>query len=338
MNCKRIRPFVVIASLLASPLAAVATDSYVAYEIRPVRKAANELPRNWALSLDDLQLVDGQGDDPENYLVGAARHLLLPAALDARPRPESGALGYLRYDLSEGREGIVEPEAGRLRPAHKHVSRRWDVSTDRGRIVVESKSVAALLVPTRIGESAPPAAVADGDLWKCYQVRVARGEDSDLAPDGRFRNELQTFAADAFRDCSRGGQPLTKPGFDGRCLYEIQKPVEICAPAQASPVQLPRASAATVAHVRSRATGAMLCYAVQLGAKLRDDLAAGLAKAEVYASIEPRPPLHRKRLAAEKRQVFLQPENAFPAPTEVDTVRANRICVPARVSSVTLAP
>ncbi len=333
---KRFGTTLLLSSLLVTPWPAWSADSFVGYDIRPVRKVANELPRNWVLTLDDTLLPDGLGDDPENYLVGEVRHLLLPAAVDSKPAPEVGTLGYLRYDLGEAREGIAEPEAGRMRPARKHEARRWDVSTDRGRLVVESTRVSALLVPARVGETAPPPAVADADLWKCYQVRIPRGEDSDLAPDGRFQYDLQAYVGDAFRDCSRGGESAAQPGFDGRCLYEVQKPVELCSPAQAAAVELPRTSAATVAQQRPRANQAMLCYAIQPGTKLRDNLAAGLAKAEVYTPIEPRPPLHRKRLAADQRQVYVRPENAFPAPTEVDTVRAGRLCVPARLND--LAP
>lgn len=309
------------------------TGAFVGYVIRPARTPENRLPRNWTLRLDDVRLRDA-ADDPENFTVDAPMQLLLPAAAGEQVAPDAPGRALLRYRLSEGREGVGDPEDGRFPRVERHVSRQWRVATEEGEIVVESKDVSALLVPARIGADAVPEAGGNGDAYKCYVVRVARGVDSALAPEGRFERGLQQFLADGFADCQRepGGSVFAGTRVAGKCLYDLQKPVELCNPVAVEAVAAPRSTAVPPgAEVETRpdSTASLLCMQAQRAARVRAERAAAALGVRIGEAITPRQPAHRKRLEAQGEPVRVRPENGFPAPTLVDTMRPATVCLPA---------
>ncbi len=315
---------------------ATRAGAFVGYTIRPARTPENRLPREWNLRLDDRRLRDG-ADDPENYSVEAPQQLLLPAALDEQPAPSELGRALLRYRVSGAREGAGTPDNGRFPRAARHESRQWKVDTDAGSVVVESKAVAGLLVPARIDASSAPTTIDRGDAYACYTVRVARGIDSALAPDGRFVRGLQRFLADAFGDCAPqpGGATFPKTRVAGKCLYDLQKPVELCNPVAVAAVEAPRRSAVpadAAAEVWPSSASGLLCFQAQRATRVRAEESAALVGVRIGEAITPRQPAHRKRLGAEGAPLHVHPGIGLPAPTVVDTMRPEVVCVPALAS------
>lgn len=313
-------------------------DAFVGYLVRPSRVADNRLPRNWNLKLDDTRIDDGQADDPENYGVDVAQHVLLPAAAGATHAPGEPGQAFLRYRIRESGEGVgAADEDGRYPRAARHAARQWRVETDDGAVVVESKTVAAMLVPARIGKGYVPESGRTDDAFVCYTVRVSRGIDSALAPEGRFARGLQSFLADGFRDCSGGANPgpFRRSEADGKCLYDLQKPVELCNPAAVAPVEAPRTTSVpdgTAVESVPGASSSLLCFQAQRAARVRSEAVAEMLGVRIGDVISPRQATHRKRLAAEGRPLFVQPGNGIPAPTRFDTMRPELVCVPALAS------
>ncbi len=306
------------------------TDAYVAYAVREARIPNNRLPRDWNLELDDMR-IDDAVDDPENFTASRATHIWMPAATDLEAAPSEPGLAFVRYRLEGAREGMGAPQGGRYPRAVKHRPRTWKVATDDGSVVLQSAAVAALLVAARTGKAEMPESVGSGDAFVCYTVRVARRRDSEMAPDGRFRRDLQRFLADGFRDCSRGSGEggFAGTGAAGKCLYDLQKPVELCNPVSLGAVAAPRRSAARVPMVRSSNASSLLCYGARKAARVRSDAVGEVLGKRNGAVIEPRQAAHRKRLSSAERPLYVQPGNGFPAPKQVDTVREEMVCVPA---------
>jgi cysteine-rich repeat protein len=313
-------------------------DAFVGYLVRPSRVVDNRLPRNWNLNLDDTRIDAGEADDPENYSVDVAQHVLLPAAAGAARAPGEPGQAFLRYRIQESAQGVgAADDDGRYPRAARHIARQWRVETDDGTVVVESKTVAAMLVPARIGKGAVPEPGRTDDAFVCYTVRVARGSDSALAPEGRFTRGLQRFLADGFRDCSggAGSGPFRGSGAEGKCLYDLQKPVELCNPVAVAPVEAPRTTSVPdgtgIESVPGTASS-LLCFQAQRAARVRSEAVAEALGVRIGEVINPRQAAHRKRLAAEGRPLFVRPGNGIPAPTRVDTMRPELVCVPALAS------
>lgn len=316
------------------------TDAYVGYLVRPARAEGNRLPPNWSLLFDDLRIADGAADDPENHSVGAPQHVLMPAATGSARAPGAPRRALLRYRLLPARDGAGAADGqGRFPRTVRHAERQWQVETADGALVLDSKTVAALLVPAQLGKEPLPDAGDRGDAWLCYGVRVARGVESALAPGGRFERGMQGFFADGFRDCSRGAGAGAFAGTEvaGKCLYDLQKPVELCNPVALAPVEAPRTTSVPAgAPVATRAATAasLLCYQAQRAARVRSDAAAATLGMRPGDALAQRQPAHRKRLAADGRPLFVRPTNGLPAPTQVDTMRPELVCVPAVASVV----
>ncbi|MFC1665886.1 BACON domain-containing protein [Pseudomonadota bacterium] len=71
---------------------------YLEYKVIPSRLVPNgTLPRKWNLTLDDANLDNVDGDDPENYEVKKVLSLLNPARKNNESNPGESGLHYLRY-------------------------------------------------------------------------------------------------------------------------------------------------------------------------------------------------------------------------------------------------
>lgn len=314
---------------------AAAPDPHLAYRITASDvSGANSLPKPWALSLDDTALLNVAADDPENYEVLKERGLLNPGAENEADAPAFPARHYLRYRLKEAREGIAALVNGSAPPAVRHLARRWEVSNSLGTLVVRSTKVSALLLPgaaSGVGPMSPP---PDATHYKCYQVQTLWQADSDQAPAGVFRKDLQIYLADAFADCSlnaAGAASFAGTAVEGKCLLDLVKPVELCNPAIKSPVEPPRTSAATISGSTPGSAESLVCYRARLARRFTSAEAALLAGAPAGARVSPKQSKHVRRRLPDGTQIFTAPGNQFPAPTQVDTIRPELVCLPSAV-------
>lgn len=290
--------------------------AYVAYKASASRVPANMVPADWNVALDDLQLVPSN-DDPENFTVDKAVAFLAPGALGVTVGESRPA--YLRYQLKGAMEG-AGPSApdGRFPKAVKHQRRRWEVNTAFGTIALESQKESALLVAARAGGSTVDTSTT---RFKCYEVKALRLE-REQTPGGKFRKGLQTFAADVLDDCASA--PASFPGtpVEGRCLYDLTKPVELCSPVLETTVVPPRRTVATASPTLPASGEVLVCYAVRRARTITAPEAATLAGL-VPGTLIAQPP-HRRRTGLE-----VDPASFLPTPTRIDTRKEEMICVPA---------
>lgn len=305
-------------------------DPFVHYRARAPKTAAgmlNILPKDWVVTLDDRRWSGV--DDPENFVVRDARGLVLSSV---------GGGDYLHYRITSGRESVAD--AAR-RPA-KHVKRVVELANDLGDIEVETRGIAGLMVPAAIDESVPPSPPADATHFVCYKVKASQSV-THQTPDtgsgkGRFRKDLQVFVADGLDDCALLADGLT-PSFaasdvEGRCLYDLLKPFELCNPVDKTAVVPPRETSATIDTSTAEDVRSLLCYTARIASKVTSASAASLVGMSVGERIDPRQSKHRKRRAAEGTELHTAPGNQFPAPVEADTVKPQTICLPTDVLSV----
>ena len=311
---------------------------FVQYGLRVPKKIggiSNALPSSWVVTLDD-QRVTGT-DDPENFVVRDARGLVLSSA---------GGGDYLQYPIALGRESVADPSSsGFARPA-KHVRRTFELWNELGDIEVFTKGAAALMVPSAMDESAAPSPPDDATHFLCYRVN-ATGSVTGQTPDrgngkGRFRRDLQVFLQDEFDDCALLEDGLT-PSFaasdvEGRCLYDIRKPSQLCNPVDMSAVEPPRETSATMDASEAADVPSLLCYTAKLAARAMSSAAVSQAGMQFGERISPRQSKHQKRRSAEGTQLRLAPGSQFPAPAEADSVTARTICLPTDVLSVAEYP
>jgi len=321
-------------------------DHYAGYKIKASAIGANEVPDDWSVQLDDTLLANGDADDPENYVVKTEKSLLNPATrnLEAINNPE---LHYVRYQIKEAAEGVGAPVNGAFPRAVRHVPRRWDLDNQFGTLVVESKKVTALLVPAAQSESGPPSAPDDATHYECYQIKplaVLSDQTPETAPGSatfKFRKDLQAFFRDQFDDCAlnRDGVPsFAASPVQGRCLYNLNRPIELCNPAIKSAVEPPRFTSAVIDGSAPSAGESLLCYKVTLATKITNADAAILAGASVGSAISPKQSNHVKRTLADSTQIYLAPGNLFPAPQQVDTGKAEMVCVRTTITAVAPLP
>jgi hypothetical protein len=322
--------------------APICADHFVAYDVAASRIGDNVLPSGWNLTLDDALLDNESADDPENYQVLREKGLLLPAARGDGPLTP-GPLHYLRYGLKESREGIGEPTGARFPRAVKHVPRLWSLVNGFGTGAVESTRVKALLVPAALGLTLAPEPVGDADHFICYQVDASSEVITQQSPESRpgsgvarFRNDLQSFFTDSFADCTTdvfGQVPFAGTPVEGRCLYDLMRPRELCVPAATSAVEGERKTSAMISDSQPSLTTALLCYQARLASRFKDGTAADLAGATLGDRLAGKL-RHAPRRLKNGTQVFVGPENGFDAPTQADTRRAGMLCVPSLVVDV----
>lgn len=321
-------------------------DHYAGYKIKASAIGANELPGDWNVQLDDTLLANGDADDPENYVVKTVKSLLNPATrdLEAINNPE---LHYVRYQIKEAAEGVGAPVNGAFPRAVRHVPRRWDLDNQFGTLAVESKKVTALLVPAAQSEVAPPSAPDDAAHYECYQIKplaVLSDQTPETAPGSarfKFRKDLQAFFRDQFDDCAlnRDGVPsFPASPVQGRCLYNLKAPIELCNPAIKSAVDPPRLTSAVIDGSAPITGESLLCYKVTLATKMTNAEAAVLAGVSVGSAISPKQSSHVKRTLADGTPIYLAPGNLFPAPQQVDTSKPEVVCIRTTITAVAPLP
>jgi len=325
-------------------------DAYVVYSARgsalPLPDQ-NRFPRDWTVSLDDVLLANEPPtlfpDDPENYLVRKEKGLANPASMDAED-PMTPSLHYIRYQVKEAAQGFGAenpPGSGHFPKAVKALRRQWEVANAFGNLFIETKKVTAMWVPA--GKALGPELPSDpGDAthFICYQAKASR-VPSAQAPGGKFRRDIQHYFADQFDDCAvlRDNSTVAFAGSaaEGACLFDLRKPLEICAPVDKSAVAPPRATAATItASTATIRQQALLCYQPKLATKVLDATIASLGDVALGETVSQRK--HIPRLLAAGTQANTFPGNQFPRPLAVDTKRQELICVPTDVLSIAALP
>jgi len=329
----------------AGPACPQEIDHYVAYKAKGSKVGDfNKFPKGWNISLDDTAIDNSSADDAENYLVKKEKSLLLAATMNQEPLldPERA---YVRYQIGESKEGVGSMlPSGAFPKAVKHVPRRWELINHFGTVVVGSKKAKAMWVPAAIDENGSPGAPADATHFKCYQVKPLNGVATDQTPETtpgsgktQFRQDLQAFLADTFDDCGDGGTVgiLAFPGTAaaGMCLYDLKKPVELCNPVVTDEVAPPR-QITVIDGSTPTVTQSLLCYQVKLAKRVNSAEAAGLISVPVGSMIVPAQPPHSQHKLSDGTAAYSTPGNQFPAPTVVDTLKTELVCIPTTVEAV----
>jgi hypothetical protein len=313
-------------------------DPFVRYKVKAAKIDGNSFPkRDFNLTLDDTLVDDIEPDDPENYQVRKEKSLLLAAAVNDAGGPSDPDLNYLRYQISEAKEGIGAGTPGDFPKAAKALPRRWNLTNQFGTLSVDSAKVTALLLPAAVDTAAPPTALSgDRTHYICYKVKPAKDVVSDQTPGGSFRKDLQAFLADAFADCTTaydGSPAFAGTPVAGSCLYDVTKPVELCSPAAKSAVDGGRVTVAAISDSTPNTGDALLCYKPKLAGKITSTSAAALLGGAIGDAVA-KQSKHAKRLLDTGTQVYTAPANAFPAPGQIDTSKAEAVCFPTEVVSI----
>ncbi|HYD50071.1 MAG TPA: hypothetical protein VEB21_17060 [Terriglobales bacterium] len=299
---------------------------------------ANALPENFIVTGDDVH-IDGAGDDPENFRLGAPSGVLLTAAFDGS-EPAS-TVAYVRYRAKGGPQSAAAADSEGVFPkAAKHVGRLWDVSTALGSIELLSKRVTNVLVPAAVAISPAAPGSADSTHFLCYSVKVTKAA-TDQAPGGKFAKNLQAFfATELFDDCAldqSDAVPFASTAVESHCLFDAKKVAELCNPANFAAAEPPRLTSAAIAPVSAATEGSLLCYKPKLAAAFSDAGAAALAGASVGQSLAAKQSKHVPHDIKRNQPLATNPASQFPAPVLVETKSTDRICIPATVQGVELA-
>lgn len=324
--------------------------AFVAYKGKAPRQTdgSDALPAGFNVGIDDAASSAPLADDPENYTVKGAAGLALPAASGTAAAAGDPALHYVRFALREAREGAAPagPD-GRFSAAARHIPRRWSLGNELGPITVDSRKVTALLVPAGAGLAGPAAAIAAQTHFVCYSVAAApgvAGPQVDASGRGRLRRNLQTFAADTFADCATFADGAT-PAWGataavGRCLFDLRSVAELCTPATVGPVTGGRFTTAAIGTSTPTTAQALLCYRAKTATGIADPAVAavlGLAPGDGIPGRQ-KQAKHARRTKKAGTQVRLAPGNGFPAPAEIDTLKAESVCLPTNVLGVSPLP
>ena len=202
------------------------------------------------------------------------------------------------------------------------------------------------MVPTALGESVFPAPPADATPFVCYKAKATRSV-RDQTPDisngtGRFRRDFQVFLADEFDDCALlddGSTPsFADSDVQGRCLYDMRKPIQLCNPVDMRAVEPPRETSAIIDASTAEDVRSLLWYTTRLASRAMSSNAVSQAGMSLGERIAPRQSKHRRRRSAEGTQLYLTPGDQFLAPSEADTLKARTVCLPTDVASVAEYP
>jgi hypothetical protein len=321
-------------------------DPYVVYAANPSKLASlpdlNMFPKDWNVTLDDVQLANDQPDDPENYVVVKPRSLVYPAAKNGELAPSAPDLHYLRYQIKGAGEGIAPAVNGKFSKAVSRASRQWEVANQFGNLFLETSQVTTLWVPTGTADDGPASPPGNATHFICYKAKTgtlpsAQAPDLDGKGKGKFRKDLQAFFGDHLLDADcvsdRDGNPAF-PGTPvaGTCLFDLKQPKEICSPAIKSAVLPPRHTAATIDESTPTGPRSLLCYQAGIASALRNPDAASLAGGTVGDKLVQRK--HVPRTLKAGTAIATAPGNQFPRPVSVDTKKVELLCLPTDVVSI----
>lgn len=323
-------------------------DAYLAYKATAPRRDSggapiagqNALPSGWIITVNDRHLDDTDADDPENFEVRRVAGVTNPVVFNTGGAPLVPARHYLRYAMRPGPESVAPAAGGVFPKPADHVNRVWQLHNALGTINVRSLKVKSLWLPASTSTSGPPASPSDATHYVCYAVKATQ-DGTDQTPGGKLSSTLQAFVEDEFDDCAlnaAGTPSFGGSAAEGKCLFDLQRPVELCNPMDKSAVQPPRQSAATITGSTASSTTSVLCYKAKLSARFKHAGAAALASATVGASVSPAQAKHVKRSARSGNPVYSAPGNQFPNPVLLDTSRAERVCLPTDVVGVLPPP
>ncbi|MFQ5664791.1 MAG: hypothetical protein ACE5I7_00005, partial [Candidatus Binatia bacterium] len=296
-----------------------------------------KFPEDWVMTFDDINLPNTDADDPENYEIVKSLSLLNPATKNDEPGPNDPELHYVRYRIKRASQGIgAQLPNGKFPKAVKHVKRQWELTNQFGTITVDSIKVAGLMVPTAKAESgtaAPPP--TDATHFKCYKVKPAKDTVTEQTPTGqgrKFDRSIQALFQDQFDDCATD-LSFAGTAAAGKCLYRFLKPLELCNPVIKSEVVPPRETKATIDGSTPTAADSLLCYKIKVASKIRSTTVAALVGQSEGSRIVPAQTRHRRRL-----NISIAPGNRFPAPSRLDTKKAEMACIPTTVGVISPLP
>lgn len=301
----------------------------------------NQLPKPWAIAVNDIHIPDSDADDPENFTVGSSRDLLLPANKNAEGGPNDPALHYIGYQMKSGKQGVGPQANGMFPKPAKHIPRLWQLDNAFGAIQVESKKVTRLLLPAGMDATSSPAGPADATHFVCYGVEPSGG--SEQAPGGKLRKDLQGYFADEFGDCAllADGATTSFAGTDveGNCLFDLRKSVELCNPIDITEVVPPRQTEATpISEATAETTKSLLCYKATLAKGLASGEVAALGGGSSGDKLDPKQAKPVRRTVKTENPLYVTPGSDFPYPVLLDSHKSKVICVPTDVLSVSAAP
>lgn len=347
------------------------TDHFVSYK---VKDTGGSFPAEWNMTLEDTALPSPDIDNPENYLIKKVIGLANPAMKNDEPGPNDAALHYVRYQIKEAKQGAgAQLPGGAFPKAVKHQPRRWQLTNQLGTIAVDSKKVTSLWVPASTDETTPmPADPGDHTHYLCYQVKAVKGTFSvqttgtcansapqnaggaclselecgglpgttELCAKPKMRKDLQAFLSDQFDDCAKFKDGVTDSWdgttVEGKCLFDLKQPRELCNPAIKSAVQAPRTTNAAITGSSPSTTDSLLCYQAKLSSKLTSgDAAALIGSSTGKLPNGAKQSKHVKRRTANGTPVYVAAGNGFPAPDAVNTSKQELVCIPTGVISVT---
>lgn len=327
----------------------VDNDHFVLYKVTAPKKdaggavLANQvLDKPWVVTIDDVHLSDA--DDAENFEVQKTIDLALPAEKNGEGGPASPNLHLLAYKAKSGKESVAPADAGGdfAKPA-RHLKRTWNLVNQLGSIHVESKKVAAVLVPAAMSVSSAPAAPGDSTHYVCYAIKPTK-DVTDQTPDagkgtGKFSKTLQAYFSDELGDCvvdkegapSFAGRPVA-----GTCLFDLKKPTMLCNPMTKTAVVPPRQTTASISTSTPSTAFSLLCYKAGLASKVTSAAAATLASLSVGDSVGQSK--HVQRSVKGDNPLQVRAANQFPAPRILDTKKIDGVCLPTYVDAVSLSP
>ncbi|HYD49257.1 MAG TPA: FG-GAP-like repeat-containing protein, partial [Terriglobales bacterium] len=314
-------------------------DEYIAYQGKASRlETANTLPKKFVMTLDDNTL-EGDVDDPENFLAGKVTGVVVAAGTGDESGPAADQ-HFVRYGLKRGKQSLISAQA---RPA-KHIKRVWQLTNALGTINLLSKKESSLLIASSVSLDAPPGVAPNDTHYICYKVQPTK-HITDQQPEnegsGVFRRDRQVFGIDLFDDCATavdgGAVPFAGTPATGRCLDLLLTPSELCNPVDLTEVGSSVESTATMIVASAASSSrSLLCYKSALAERVTDSQSADLLGVEVGTALAEQAP-HRPHSARKGSPVYTQPGSGFPSPTQIDTKRRQMVCLPTDVLSATAA-
>lgn len=325
-------------------------DHYISYQAKAQAKdlarlpiPGNALAKNFAITVNDVQLDDADTDDPENFVLMKPRNLLLPARTPGDAAPLWPDVAYVRYTSRLGKQSVAPANVdGKYPKPAKHVPRTFQLANQFGTIEVVSKKVVALLAPAGVSPDTPgPTAPTDATHYQCYAVKPTRAI-TDHTPDygngtGKLRKDLQAFLAEElFDECATtysGGIGFLGTSVEGMCLFDVRAPAELCNPAHTSNVQPDRTTTAATVESEAQTLQSLLCYRIKPAKKVLNASVATILSLQVRDKLA-KPAKVPKRGIKTSNAIHVTPGNDIPAPSLVDTNKQQSVCIPTSVLGV----
>lgn len=325
-------------------------DHYISYQAKAQAKdlarmpiPGNALEKNFAITVNDVQLDDADADDPENFVLMKPRNLLLPARTPSDSAPLWPDISYVRYASRLGKQSVAPANVdGKYPKPAKHIARTFQLENQFGTIEVVSKKVVALLAPAGVSPDTPgPTAPTDATHYQCYAVKPTRAI-TDHTPDygngaGKLRKDLQAFLAEElFDECATtysGGIGFLGTSVEGMCLFDVRAPAELCNPAHTSNVQPHRTTTAAIVESEAQTAQSLLCYRIKPAKKVLNASVATILSLQVRDKLA-KPAKVPKRGIKTSNAIHVTPGNDIPAPSLFDTNKQQSICIPTSVLGV----